>query len=415
MSNNSTTLYRAPFVVPVDQPLIENGAVLVRKGEIIKVGRYADLTSEVSSAQVVDLEGSVITPALINCHAHLELSWMAEMGRADDYFNKGDITDWINTLLTKRETTKVSDEEIANAAKDALATMQQSGVALVADIGNDEVSSVVGQDQQVAVLFFLELMGLTKQSVEFAEQRMETLQDLFCTAHGPYSVHPDLLQRLKSVANEKKQLFPIHTAESADEMEFLRTGKGRFKEFLERRLHQAGLLKGVFADVFSAPGCGAIEYLDTLGILDPQTICVHAVHVSEAEAATLAAKQVKVCLCPASNRFLGVGKAPVLMYLQHGILPGLGTDSLASNNQLSIWNEMKVLQEENSGLSPELIFKMASLGGAQTLSSEKVYGSLTAGKRASMLAITHESIKEADIYESLVSFGDQVELQWLEG
>ena len=83
-----------------------------------------------------------------------------------------------------------------------------------------------------------------------------------------------------------------------------------------------------------------MEYLDSLGVLDSNTLCVHAVHVSKAEIVTLAEKKVRVCLCPGSNRFLGVGKAPVTEFLAHGILPALGTDSRASNTRLSMWREM---------------------------------------------------------------------------
>ena len=121
--------------------------------------------------------------------------------------------------------------------------------------------------------------------------------------------------------------------------------------------------------------------------MDERTLCIHAVHVSEEEIDLLAAACAKVCLCPTSNRFLRVGRAPVRGYLERGILPALGTDSRASNPELSLWREMRVLAEENPELDPARIFAMATLGGAQALGLEADYGALAPGRKADILVV----------------------------
>ena len=101
----------------------------------------------------------------------------------------------------------------------------------------------------------------------------------------------------------------------------------------------------------------------------------------------MAGTGVKVCLCPGSNRFLGVGSAPVERYLAQGILPALGTDSLASNPELSLWREMRLLAEASDAPDPSVIFAMATLGGAQALHLDAHLGSLEPGKEADVLAV----------------------------
>jgi cytosine/adenosine deaminase-related metal-dependent hydrolase len=235
------------------------------------------------------------------------------------------------------------------------------------------------------------------------------------TAHAPYSCHPSLLQALKERARQAGRLFPIHVAESAAEIEFLATGHGPFQQFLSERLRQFGALaEGQdLSELVQVPGCGAVALLHKLGLLDAQTICVHAVHISPPEADLLAQSKAKVCLCPASNRRLGVGIAKVAMLIERQILPGLGTDSLASNDCLDLWHEMQVLQEDHPGLAPELIFRLATLGGAETLGVAARLGSLAPGREAKLLAVDFSG-PAAAVYPFLANTGQAIRLDWME-
>jgi cytosine/adenosine deaminase-related metal-dependent hydrolase len=406
-------LYRAPFVVTGKGPVLEDGAILVCGNTIAAVDRFAILAPE--CAHRIDCEGRVLTPALINCHAHLELSWLAGTATADGTFPRGDITAWIAGLLKKRDQCSPTDEVIMAAAVAGLQALYENGTILVADIGNRDASAAIGSGHPADVLFFLEMMGLTQRA---AEQNLRRLADLelSATAHGPYSVNPALIQNLKRRARDRSEIFPLHIAESLDEVEFLVSGQGRFYDFLDERLKAIGEFdKQSLSEVFKAPGCRAVEYLDQLGVLDEQTLCVHAVHVNESEVELLARKKAKVCLCPGSNRYIGVGVAPVAMFLDKGILPGLGTDSLASNASLNLFAEMSTLSEDYPGLDPELIFQMATIGGAQSLHMSSRLGSLEKGKQAAILAVEVDGIDVNEIFPFLVQRGEKNSVKWLDG
>ncbi len=395
-------LHRAPFVVPVGEPLITDGAVLTENGRIIDVGRFVDLRIT-PGAGIIDHPGTILTPSLVNAHIHLELAHLAELGQRETPKN---FTEWIKSLLVLREEKEVHGNFLE--AQALLDSLYYSGVGLAADIGNLSKSREIGAGNRVKTHFFWEILGLSRQAEERNLQQLANLdrenKDVSCTAHAPYSTAANLLQSVKKRAGEKKQLFPIHTAESADELEFLHNGSGPLRNFVEE--------KGVWDGSFTPPGCPSVEYLDRLGILDYLTLCVHCVHLSDKEIELLSLRQAKVCFCPGSNRYMGVGKAPVEKILAHNILPALGTDSLASNPYCSIWEEMRILCQDHPGIDPAMVFTMATRGGAEAL-GEADYGTLGPGKVARFLAVDYEQGADLETFEFLAQIGGQVKIEWL--
>lgn len=400
------TLHRAPFVVPVSAQVIEDGGVLCQKGQIIQVDKFKDLPK--IGAAIIDHENYILAPGLINGHTHLELSHLSGLGKADATAVNGDITFWIRNLLSERQTDGENGEHIQAAADKALKDLQVSGCAVVADIGNLTESRFGGQGAKVRVLFFLEMLGFSKSMEEMNLKRLCNLpQDLHCAAHAPYSTSPKLIFRSKEKANSHGAVLPIHVAESSDEITFLMNGTGKIKDFLIER--------DAWDESFSPPRKGAVAYLDDLGVLDNKTLCVHVVHVSDDEIEILAKRQAKVCLCPGSNRYMGVGKAPVKKILEHGLQPALGTDSLASNSTLNVWREMRLLAEDHPEIGPKNIFSMATKGGADALEVGGQYGTLAPGKSSKFLAVQYdENLRENNIYEFLVNKGETVEIKWVQ-
>ncbi|MCB2181166.1 MAG: amidohydrolase family protein [Desulfobulbaceae bacterium] len=391
-------LHRASFVVPVASPLLEVGAVLTENGRILEVGLYKNLRGK---GKLVDHGRSILTPALINCHAHLELSHLAELGKRK---HQGEMPDWIASLLAMREA-NANDEQLHTLARDALHVLEKSGVALVADIGNSIESRNYGENAEVEVLFFLELLGLSSSSVPKNIERLAEL-DVPCTAHALYSTAGSLVKKIKHKARERNTLFPIHVAESRAELQFLADATGPFRSFIEER---AG-----WDSSFQPPGCGAVEYLDRLGVLDEKTLCVHCVHVSDEEIELIGRRKAHICLCPGSNRLLGVGRAPVAKMVSAGIIPCLGTDSLASNPVLNLWQEMKILREENPLLDPFLVFAMATSAGASALHAGHL-GELAPGKSASFLRVTAgDNMTAETVYDFLTDSGAGLSVNWVE-
>jgi cytosine/adenosine deaminase-related metal-dependent hydrolase len=388
-------LHRAPLVAPGNGPPIADGAVLTDNGVIVEVGPFARLKGR---GEPADHEEAVLVPALVNCHAHLELSHLAALGQGPP--RQGDMAGWINDLLAARE--KAPDTALA-AARQVLDGFHRQGVGWVVDVGNQPESEKIGENHPVRVHFFLEMLGLAQKSAEQALARMgEAACD--CTGHAPYSNHPRLLVAAKQRANARKQLFSIHVAESAAEIDFLHDGAGPLRPFIEQR--------GFWDGAFVPPGCGAVIYLDRLGIIDERTLCVHCVQVTDEEIALLAKRGAMVCLCPGSNRQLGVGRAPAAEMAAAGIVLALGTDSAASNPLLSMWEEMRLLRQDHPRLAPDTVFAMATRAGARVLDLEA--GELAPGKKAAILAVHAPGVTAANANDFLTGIGAQAQVRWVE-
>ena len=420
------TLHRAPWILTGMNTeaggrarlIIEDGALVVADGSIQEVGKYSHVVKEFGHCTIRDHEDMVLAPALINGHCHLELSHLDIACKANgkNCYN-GDPTQWIRDLLAERsrilEDRIDAEELILNHARQALRHMYSEGIAFVGDVGNSLSSRVIGDGQNIRVGFLLELLGLTKASEAKTFARLDKIKangfsDTCCTAHAPYSTTPGLIRAIKKHANLQGHIFSIHAAESEPEVEFLQSGTGPFNEFLHER--------GAYDGSFITPGMGPVEYLEDLGVLDERTICVHGVHVNQAEIEILAEKKAKVCLCPGSNRFLGVGKAPVSEFLARGILPALGTDSKSSNGLLSMWREMRLLREDHPGLAPATVFAMATRGGAEAWGLADEMGTLEPGKHALVLKTScRDCMRSAqEVFEYLTSAGESVQAGWLE-
>ena len=370
MKPETAVLHRAPLLLPMALPPIEDGAVLVEQGRITAVAPYAELRGR---GALQDHEQCVLMPALVNGHCHLELSWLA--GQLTPPEQAGDMVSWIGELLAQR-VAQSPDEQ--GPARQALQAMEAEGVGLVLDIGNSPACAALAAELHIEQLFLLEFLGLAQASAEQAAVAMaETPWPV--TGHAPYSTALALLRAIKDKTRQQGSIFSIHLAESSPELELLAHGTGPFRHFLEERAGWDGS--------FHIPGCTPALYLARHGLLDEQTLCVHCVHLADEEINLLLKHGSHVCLCPGSNSFLGVGKAPLTKMLAAGLLPALGTDSAASNEQLSMWREMRLLSEDHPGVDPGFILAMATRQGAKACGRDRQYGSLLPGMKASFLAV----------------------------
>jgi len=422
---SSPVIHRCPWIIKgisskqggFEQQVLEDGALVAAGGVIRAIGRYSDIKKEFGQYQTLDHDSTILVPGLINGHCHLELSYLdlSNHGRDKKSYH-GVFTAWIKDLLAVRERYSQENEDAENLilqnARQAVQQMSAEGIAFIGDVGNSLASRTIGEGQKPRVYFLLELLGLTKESEVKTFARLENIAadeslDIGCTPHAPYSTTPGSIQAIKRQAGQKGHRVSIHVAESRQEVEFLKSGAGEFKEFL--------LERGAWDGTFTIPATSSIQYLNSLGVIDSRTICVHCVHADRTDIKVLAEKKAKVCLCPGSNRFLGVGKAPVTEFLDHGIVPALGTDSRASNKGLNMWREMRLLREDHPGLSPESVFAMASRGGAEVWGISAEIGSLEPGKQAQVLAVSNkEKINSpGDIFELLTTAGESFQLEWL--
>jgi cytosine/adenosine deaminase-related metal-dependent hydrolase len=394
-------IHRAPWLLPIIQAPITDGGVAVQSGRIAAVGSFTEVRRSWPGASVLDHPDAVLLPGLINAHTHLELSCLAHLSQqpASPTF-----TGWLARLIAERAEAATDDAAVKAAARNVLAEQQDQGIVAIADISNTGLPGSLAADFKGSLLCFKEHLGLRTQAAAAALRGLrDELDAQPCTGHALYSTHPALLHALKARAKRLGHIFPIHTAESAAEIELLRTGGGEMRDFLEER----GFWDGSFQPL--GEHGGAVTCLHQHGLLDSRTLCVHCVHLTNEEIALLAAAEAKVCLCPGSNAYLGVGTAPAGRLLRQGILPALGTDSLTSNPELSIWREMRLLAEAQPSLDPAEIVRMATLGGAMALGVEQQLGSLEEGKDAAVLCVCLPAafMSAAAVQEYLVHCGSQ--------
>jgi cytosine/adenosine deaminase-related metal-dependent hydrolase len=203
---------------------------------------------------------------------------------------------------------------------------------------------------------------------------------------------------------EQNPPFSIHVAEAKEESILLSTGDSELKQFLIDR--------GGWDPDWTPPRTTPVQYLFRQGALRAETICVHTVQVDDEDIEILAKTRSQVCICPRSNHTLGVGRPPVEKFLKKGIPVSLGTDSLASNSSLCLWQEMRFLKEFIPSLSCGQILKMATLSGALAL-GEKEFGSIEAGKYASLIFIPITASSATQLEESLVLAGHEKEVRWI--
>ncbi len=401
----------APWVVPIDRPVIQDGSVVVKDDLIVDLGKRGDIVDRYPQCSET-FYPCVLMPGLVNAHMHLELSYLQNTVKP---LPNQKFTEWIDALIAQRATKIYSRKKIIDAFTGALHNQYCSGISLIGDIGNEYFEELHGHEHEghPQVVRLLEYLAPNLDACRTSLENLDKLDDrLIATGHAPYSTAPELLRKIKKRSNLLQHIFSVHTAESEDEMIFLRTGRGHFRKFLEKR----NSWDGTFS--FSELGfSGTIDYFDYLEILDHSTLLVHCVHISEVEMQLIKERGAAICLCPGSNQFLGVGSAPVEQMVGLGIMPALGTDSPASNYTIDIWREMQILAKGHPTLDSSTVLSMATLGGAKALRHDSFLGSITAGKKAKLIHVSSANLKccrdAEQLVKELVLGGQPTEIKWV--
>ncbi len=370
---HSHYLFKAKWILPITLPPIFNGGIEVKGRKIVRIGKFKDIKRECKRAKLVDFEDSIILPALVNAHTHLELSALRFRLSPSGSFGF-----WVKNIIKKKA--ELSPFEMKESARMALNEMWKDGIGIIGEVSN----SAITLDSVCSSPFFgyyfqeiIDFKGLKKLSPLSTPPECSGFKVTY-SAHAPYTVSPLLLQAIKSYTRKRKKLFVIHCAESEEEVEFLKTGKGFFKKLLQE--------KGQWNESFSPPGKSPVMYLYSLGILDKNTLLIHAVHLNNEDIKILKKTNTKVCVCLRSNLFIGVGKPPLKELIENGIEACVGTDSLASNDKLSIWEELKALSSFYPEISLEKLLEMATFRGANILGFKNL-GALSPGFLAFFIVI----------------------------
>ncbi len=370
---------RAKWIIPVDGRPIEGGSLSLQGGRIVAVG-------EGRGGDTIDLGEVAIVPGFVNAHTHLEFSALPVPLSPGLPF-----TEWLQRVIQyRREHPGIVREAIQAGLKEAVA----SGTTLIGEIATTGWSP---RDYHLGegpvsvgprVVLFQELLGLSPERIEplcaladahLSEEADGPIERRMLSPHAPYSVHPQVLDHaISQTAPHRGRTLAIHLAETAAERELLETGGGEFREFLERMgVWQPGLF-------------GNRPYLDLLESLGdlPRGLIVHGNDLRDKELMRLAQfPHLTTVYCPRTHAAFGHPPHPWLTLLSLGGTVAIGTDSRASNPDLSLWNELQFLAERFPGVPHHTLLKLGTWAGATALGLRSECGSLTPGKRADLAVI----------------------------
>jgi aminodeoxyfutalosine deaminase len=342
---------------------------------------------------VHDLGPGVLMPGLVNAHCHLELSHLAGLSLR----GARGFVPWVESLMAQRGRTDA--EGVRAATRKAIRQLESTGTVAVGDVSNTLAHLDLLEESSLHAVVFYELLGWDPARAEeilsgaadvltiSAQPELRTRVRI--AAHAPYSVSPALLQGIVRRGGPAS----MHLAESPAETRFLAEGDGDWQAFLDR--------KGLGGVPFEVAGRSPVAHVDALGGVREGMVAAHCVQVDAEDCALLARRGAFVALCPRSNRNLRVGMAPVRRLLDAGVRLCLGTDSLASAETLDLMADMALLQSQFPELAPEVIVRMATLGGAQALGLPDL-GAIEAGRRAD-LAFVPAAASPADPLRFLTS------------
>lgn len=394
-------IIRAKWIIPILFSPILDGAIEIKDKKIVNVGKFKDIAKESAFAKLIDFGEAVILPALVNAHTHLELSGL----RFKVPPPCGDFISWVKSVIKLKQ--ELSLIEIRESAKMTLYHLWNEGVGIIGDVGNTGITFDILDNSPFYGYFFHEVISF-KGGYNLKEIQSKKFSNLKITysAHAPYSVSPLLLQAIKSYNRKRKKLFCIHCAECYEEIEFLKKGEGPLLEFLKER--------GQWDENFIPPGCSSIEYLNNLKLLDENTLLIHVVHINEKDLEILKKTKPKICVCLRSNLFIGVGLPDIKKFLLAHLDVCIGTDSLASNDQISVWEEMKTIYSYYPDISPLEILKMATINGSKVFGFDTM-GAIYPGYSPNILVLEirdYLSERSEEMLRSLINAEKEVKFRF---
>ena len=406
--------YHASWVLPIAEPPIRDGWIVTDRGRIVAYGRYGAVTPNVAAhdeSGEEDLGNAAILPGLVNAHTHLELSYLAdEVPPASEFLT------WIRALLAaRRQRPEPAAPAIIGPMEQAIAESVACGTVVIGDISNTLVSFTALARSPLAGVVFYELLGFNASDpsalVAQACREIDALgrEDRIRTslaAHAPYSVAPLVFSAIHQ-AIDRDPFVPcsVHLSESAEEVEFIRTGGGPLRQLLQAL--------GAWNTAWRAPGVSPVQFLDESGFLDSRVLAVHGVQMTQADLSRLASSGATLVTCPRSNGHTGAGAPPIEDFYASGVHVAIGTDSLASAPDLNVFAELGALRALAPSVLASRLLASATIEGARVLGFNADYGTLEPGKSGRVLVVDLPA-GMGDVEEYLVSGIERDRIRWIE-
>ena len=377
--------------------VIEGGAIAVDEGVILAIGSAADIEAKYSAVETLDGENRVVMPGLINGHSHAAMTLLR--GVADDLA----LMDWLQNYIFPAEVQFVDTEFVRIGTELACWEMIRGGTTTFVDMYYypDTVAEVVdscGMRAMVSATVIdqrspdAENAGDSiSKGIGFIERwqgRNSRITPIF-GPHANYTLNAEQLKATRAAAMKYGVPISIHMSESPFEVQYAK-------------------------DTY---GMTSIAMFESIGFLDGPTIAAHVVWPTKEEIPILVERKVGVIHNPTSNMKIASGIAPIAEMLDAGVRVGLGTDGAASNNDLDMWEEMRLaaLLQKVDRMDPEVmpastVLGMATSGGAAAIGLGETIGSLEVGKRADLIQVAFDDVHHVptfDVTSHLVYVSDE--------
>jgi 5-methylthioadenosine/S-adenosylhomocysteine deaminase len=363
--------------------VIENGAVAVRGGEIVRIGTTAEMRG-LRARRTINATGKVVIPGLINTHTHVPMTLFR--GIADDL----DLNEWLTKYIFPAEAKNVDEAFVRAGTRLGLAEMIRGGTTTYCDMyyfedaiaDETKKAGVRGVLGETIIQFPVADNKTPEEGIRYTERFVSKWKNdpLIVPAfapHAPYTLTTDHLKAIKASADRLNAAVVIHVAETKKERD----------------------------DILAQKGATPVTYLENIGFLNDRVIAAHTVFVTDDEIDILKRRGVGAAHNPQSNMKLASGVAPVPQMLAKDLAVGLGTDGAASNNDLDMWEEIdtaaklhKLTTGDPKVLPAEQAFAMATIGGARALHIDRITGSLEAGKRADIVIVDFDNLNQTPFY-----------------
>ena len=364
--------------------VIDEGGIAVTGGRIVAVGPRAEIEKHYTTHQIINADGKLIVPGLINGHTHIPMTLFR--GLADVL----DLQEWLTKYIFPAEAKNVSEEFVRAGTRLGLAEMIRGGTTTYCDMYyyEDAIADETAKAGVRAVLgetvidFPVADNKTNAEAMAYVEKFVNHWKgnDLIIPAiapHAPYTVSEEHLKAVRAFSDRTGAPIVTHISETKREVD----------------------------DSITAKGASPVDYLERIGFLSDRVIAAHMVWPQAGEIEILKRRGVGVVHNPQSNMKLASGVAPIPKMLDEGVLLGLGTDGAASNNDLNMWEEMdtvaklhKVFTGDPKVISAQQAFELATIRGAAALHLEKEIGSLEKGKRGDLVIIERDALNQIPLY-----------------
>lgn len=375
----------APYIVPVSEPIIKNGAIVVEGNTIIDIGSAIDMRKKHHGAVWRDFPDSILMPGLINAHIHLEYSSLGPLTKRVDFIP------WIIDLIKRQN--ELSRDDISVSISNTIDKLISYGVTSVGEVSKSGLSLAPLIKSGLKGVYYTELVAVDESRRAEAIPAFEgaynearrALKNSALTsgifAHSPYTLSTEILRYVSNIIKRSPAPCAIHAAEHPAENEFISRGAGALADFVNMFELKSFPSQGKWSDTFS--------YLEDMGIITQKTTLVHGVHFREFDFPAISKTGAGIVLCPRSNHLLKNGDFPFIASQKYDLKTGLGTDSLASNYSLDMFDEIRFLKARMNlpdDIDSRLI-ELATIGGARVLGIDEATGSLARGKSADVIAV----------------------------